>query len=241
MPENETAKDTDKDKDKISTEEVKVSKTVGNIRFPTGLPVITRSEQPKEPPKPRWIPRGSILNKGEIRQLCARSNPDSPLISGALNFEAQLQPNSFDVTVATVYRLVGPGIIEQDIPVTIPLYEEVAHTATQHLWLDSGVYTIKINEIVALPPDIMATVYPRSSLLRMGCDVRGGLWDAGYEGQSTMELLVHNRNGLRLQLGARVAQFVFTRLTAPLEAHETYNGRWQGERYEGTTITSGTR
>jgi len=56
-----------------------------------------------------------------------------------------------------------------------------------------------------------------------------------------MELLVHNRNGLRLQLGARVAQFVFTRLTAPLEAHETYNGRWQGERYEGTTITSGIR
>ena len=95
------------------------------------------------------------------------------------------------------------------------------------LKLSAGPYLITYNEIINLPPDLIALGRPRSSLLRSGVSLHTAVWDAGYRGRSQSLLTVHHPEGLRLQRDSRVAQLVFFRLSsAPAEG---YRGRYQGE------------
>jgi dCTP deaminase len=73
-------------------------------------------------------------------------------------------------------------------------------------------------ETIKLPPDIMAVLYPRSSVSRRGLAVDlTGIVDAGYEGQ----LMIPIRNNtpsqvIRVYPGERFCQVVFEALTAPV-------------------------
>ena len=82
-----------------------------------------------------------------------------------------------------------------------------------------------------MPPDLIALARPRSSLLRCGGALHAGVWDAGYQGRSQALLSVQNQAGLHLQQGARIAQMVFFRMSAP--PAQGYRGRYQGEGIGG--------
>lgn len=171
---------------------------------------------------------GEVLGRESIDELI-RGIP--PLVDDFLSLKDQLQPNGFDLTLSQVSELLTPGRMGQDSE-----QREVSETRNlefdQDGWLHlaPGSYLITLNEIVALPLDIMALGRPRSSLLRSGVSIHTAVWDAGYQGRSQALLVVYHPAGYRVQKGARLMQLVFMRLGIPVE--QGYQGRYQGENIQ---------
>ena len=151
-----------------------------------------------------------------------------PLIESYLSLDEQLQPNGFDLTLREVSGMIsaggmGAGLDQRELATT----EIRAFGSDGWLHLLPGPYLVTFNEIVNLPLDLMAMGRTRSSLLRSGASVHTAVWDAGYRGRSQALLVVHNREGYRLQQGSRLMQLVFFQLPRP--ASQGYQGRFLGE------------
>jgi dUTP pyrophosphatase len=167
---------------------------------------------------------GSVLGAAGIISLL---DGEPPLLTPVADRGGQVQPNGFDLTLESVWRMAGMGTIgltnaDRSIPERLP----VAPSDDGWFTLAPGSYVIHFREVVALPLDLMALGRPRSSLLRSGASIHTGVWDAGYHGRSEALMVVHAEQGLRLAVGARVVQIVFVRLEAPTHS---YAGTYQGE------------
>ncbi|HRA49138.1 MAG TPA: deoxyuridine 5'-triphosphate nucleotidohydrolase [Thermomicrobiales bacterium] len=168
---------------------------------------------------------GSVLSGDAIRIAISE---ETPLLRDFKDLESQVQPNGFDLTLASVSRHLGSGSVGQsNTDRILPDLEDLAFDANGWLHLDPGCYHITYNEVVALPLNLMALGRPRSTLARIGATIHTAVWDAGYEGRSTSLLAVLNPNGIRLQRDARVMQLVFMTIANPQETG--YSGRYQGE------------
>ncbi len=166
-----------------------------------------------------------VLSREEIRRLI---DGQMPLVSDFVNLETQLQPNGFDLTLAAVQRHLGSGTIGIDnADRVLPELEAVSVDDAGFAFLTPGPYHITYAETVSLPADLMALGRPRSSLTRSGVAIHTAVWDAGYSGRSTSLLVVNNPAGFRVQIGARVAQLVFVRLSQATV--KGYEGIYQGE------------
>lgn len=95
---------------------------------------------------------------------------------------------------------------------------ETIHSPAERIELEEG----------AEPVYLVPTIYPRSTLQRSGLILRATKTDPGYKGKLTFGL--HNAGGqeIKLELGARIANLVFT--TAIGELSRAYEGQWQGGR-----------
>jgi dUTP pyrophosphatase len=166
-----------------------------------------------------------VLSGGEIRKLL---EGEPPLVSGFADLDAQLQPNGFDLTLAEIRSFVDQGTMGVDNARRIlPGLSPVEPGADGLVHLPPGPYHITYSETVALPTDLMAFGRPRSSLTRSGVAIHTAVWDAGYAGRSTSLLVVSNPHGFTVEIGARVAQLVFLRLS--VQAEQGYAGIYQGE------------
>jgi len=166
----------------------------------------------------------SVLSKTDILQLIKQK---PPLVEDYVNLEEQVQPNGFDITIREIALTQSPGCITVDnknrrVADLAPLIFD----QSGYMVLMPAAYIITYNEVVHLPPDVMALGAPRSSLLRCGVTVHMAVWDAGYSGRSQSLMVVYNPQGFRLQQNARVAQLVFFRLTGETEG---YRGIYQHE------------
>lgn len=156
---------------------------------------------------------------------------ENGLIEDYIDLETQLTPNGFDFTAAEIHRFKESGKLdfsnsEREIPETEKIEPVKKDEEDEYGWwhLQPGAYKIKTNEIVDLPENVIAFAYPRSSLLRMGCTIENGVWDAGYRGRSEFLLIVENEDGVEIKENARVNHIVFERI----EETEGYEGRYQG-------------
>ena len=166
----------------------------------------------------------AVLSREELRTLLGA---DPPLVED-VDHGTQLQPNGIDLRVARVQRLRSRGALGAADAAREPAEREDLPCDADGWWdLGRGGYVIAYAERVNLPPDLMALIRPRSSLLRSGVTLHGAVWDAGYSGRGEGLLSVVNEHGYRLQRGARIAQLVFFRLSAP--TRDGYAGRYQGE------------
>lgn len=79
-------------------------------------------------------------------------------------------------------------------------------------------------EEVGLPDDLMAVLYPRSSINRKGLSVDlSGIIDAGYEGRLLIPITNNTSHVIRLYPGERFCQLVFYPLS---QAVEVVKSRW---------------
>ena len=167
---------------------------------------------------------GGVLSAAGILGLL---DAEPPLLAPVADLDAQVQPNGFDLTLESVWRMEGLGAIGvTNAERTIPERQPLDPSDDGWFTLAPGTYIIRFREVVALPLDVMAFGRPRSSLLRCGAAIHTAVWDAGYHGRSEALLVVHAEAGLRLAVGARVLQLVFMRLEAPTFG---YAGTYQGE------------
>ncbi len=168
---------------------------------------------------------GNPLNREEILDLVTGG---SPLVEAYVDLESQIQPNGLDLTLREVAEFVSPGQLgASDASRVVSDTEPLDFDESGWLKLSAGPYLITYNEIVNLPPNIVALGRPRSSLLRSGVSLHTAVWDAGYRGRSQSLLTVHHPEGFRLQRDSRVAQLAFFRLSSP--PAKGYRGRYQGE------------
>ncbi len=165
------------------------------------------------------------LNDEQLREAV-----EEGLVQEYIDLDTQLTPNGFDFTVKEVHRFKERGRLdfsnsERQIPETEKL-EASKEEGEEYGWwsLDPGAYKLVTNEVVDLPEDVIAFAYPRSSLLRMGCTIENGVWDAGFKGRSEFLLIVQNSEGVEIKENARVNHIVFEKIS---EAQESYQGRYQ--------------
>ncbi|RPJ63655.1 MAG: deoxyuridine 5'-triphosphate nucleotidohydrolase [Dehalococcoidia bacterium] len=171
------------------------------------------------------LEKNGVLTREDILELLKN---ESPLISGAINLEDQLQPNGIDLTVREISSFSSRGNLTEtnegrELSKTTPvLFEE--HGGVD---LPPGPYLVTFNEIVSMPANVMALARPRSSLNRCGVSIHSAVWDAGYTGRSQSMLVVYNTHGFRLHKNARVMQLVFLYTTRKVD--KGYSGKYQME------------
>lgn len=141
--------------------------------------------------------------------------------------ESQFQPCGVDLTLKSVRSFFSKGKIDYDNSERrISEVKELKFDKDGWIRLEKGAYKIIYNEVVKVPPDMVAIGFSRSSLLRCGAHVECAVWDPGYEGRSESLLVVENPHGLMLKRNARVVQLIFIPLTSP---SDVYSGRYQRE------------
>ena len=141
-----------------------------------------------------------ILTASQIRELVSKER----LIYGYLDFERQIQPVGFDVTLASVKELPDEVVALSD-----------AKTVWKSLndWpldkpLECGKsYVFTTNESIKLPLNVTAFAFPRSSLTRLGTLLSSGIGDPGYEGP--LSFSVYAGVNLKVSKGDKFAQIVF--------------------------------
>jgi dUTP pyrophosphatase len=111
---------------------------------------------------------------------------------------------------------------------TEPSVETNGSQPSDFINLSPGSYLIEFNEHVAMPLDLMAQIFVRSSLFRSGALIHAGVMDSGYEGAVGAMLQVVNPHGLRLIRDAKLAQIVFHQMS---ERVEGYSGVYQGRTF----------
>ena len=168
-----------------------------------------------------------VLSSQQIRAMLA---PPSPLVSDLIDLDEQLQANGIDLTLRSIGAFTSPGRLSTGDDRVLAATEDLDFGADGLVMLAPGPYIARLNEVVSLPPDVMAIARPRSSLLRMGASVHNAVWDAGYSGRSQVLLVVHNPRGLELGRDARIVQMVFMTLDAATDA--PYAGSYQHEAIE---------
>ncbi len=161
-----------------------------------------------------------ILSDRELKPLIEKG-----MITHFHDLPIQLTPNGIDLTLKKVEKFTSRGCLdffneERKLPETeeIPFIEEWVH-------LDEGCYKVTFNEIVSIPPDMIALARPRSSLLRSGATIESAVWDAGFKGVSISLLLVFNPHGISLKRNSRLMQLFFTRMSQ--KAQHGYQGIYQ--------------
>ena len=99
----------------------------------------------------------------------------------------------------------------------------------QYFELLPGEYVLVSSlESLKVPNDVMAVLYPRSSINRKGLSVDlTGIIDSGYEGPLTLPVRNNTRSTVRIHPGERFCQVVFEELTAPIDAPR--KSRWHGK------------
>lgn len=149
------------------------------------------------------------------------------IVPGLAADDPRVQPNGVDLCVGGVWRLEGAGRLGvSNGQRVLPERREIAWNEDGWVHLASGAYGLRYAELVHIPLDCGALVFPRSSLLRMGAHVPTAVWDAGYNGRGETLLEVWNAAGVWLERGARISQMVVW----PLSGESVgYGGRYQGE------------
>ncbi|MEM2974608.1 MAG: deoxyuridine 5'-triphosphate nucleotidohydrolase [Candidatus Micrarchaeia archaeon] len=164
-----------------------------------------------------------MLNHEEILERIKNAK----LIEDYLDLDSQLQPSSFDMTLAKIYAFETGGSIDFDNKERkLSQVRELQFDKDGWVELPQGVYKIQFAETVNMPSDLGAITICRSSLARCGCDVYNGFWDPGYHGKGEATFIVHNPNGVRLKRRAKIVQIIFLPVS---EARQLYSGIHKGE------------
>lgn len=172
----------------------------------------------------------SILSKKEIiKRIKDNSISFKPAVD-----EFQLKSHAIDMRLGYTFlipkqwRITEKGReamhidhFEKDNP---DYFDIVELEKTQHFELLPGEYVLASTlETIAVPDDLMAVLYPRSSTNRKGLSVDlTGIVDSGYEGQ--LAIPIRNSTShqtIKLYPGERICQVVFETLSEPVEVEES--------------------
>lgn len=155
------------------------------------------------------------------------------MVDGVIDLDEQTQPNGFDMTLKKVegFMMHERGILDFDnTKRSKPETAEIPFTDVRttpdiepHVHLRKGCYLITLDPTIQIPMDCIGRLRARSSLIRMGCGIDAGVWDAGYLGSSQVLLTVKNIAGVRLYKNARMGQMILERIEDG-DVEQGYNG-----------------
>lgn len=151
------------------------------------------------------------------------------MIEGMIDVETQTQPNGLDMTLLKVEAFLSQssGVLDFSNERRVkPEVSEVPFDCRGMVHLNRGCFLITLDPKMKVPLNCMGHLYPRSSLVRMGCSLEAGLFDSGFIGRGQVLLTVKNPAGVKLYKDARVAQMVYHTVEGG-DVSEGYSGVYQ--------------
>lgn len=144
------------------------------------------------------------------------------LIPNGMGKPAQV---GYDVTVKNIREITGGAIgVDGNI---IKDYRDLNTQFVNETWmLRQGVYSLTFDQGVKLDSCHSGVFRHRSSMLRVGCIVTSGIFDPGFECKEAGATLIVLTPTVKIEKGARVAQF----LVMENNPAELYDGNYQGEK-----------
>jgi len=134
--------------------------------------------------------------------------------------EENIQGAGVDLRIDELYSLISEGFIGKSKR-TLP-----ENTALDNFILKpKGFYLFKTVEKINMPSDLVAFMFPRSTLFRCGISLRTAVIDPGYKGELTVGLFNESERKIKLEKHARVAQLVLANVSG---GTKLYEGRYQG-------------
>jgi deoxycytidine triphosphate deaminase len=136
----------------------------------------------------------------------------------------------FDLRMGEIFEISGDGYLgieERHTPESksVAKYDEGENTS--FVFEPGKYYLIKTAEKVNLPIDLMAVIFPRTTLFRSGLALFNGQVAPGYSGELTFGLCNLGKSDIKIDLGARVVHITFHQV---LGEGNQYRGQWQGGR-----------
>lgn len=146
--------------------------------------------------------------------------------------EKQIQQQGIDVRVERIYKVseyMG-GIVPEEgktiIPNTTPRGTTIDHDGGEWFQLQPGYYEVEFIEGCDIPADCCMQFKTRSSLVRCGCEVRSGLFDAGFKTEH-MGAFLKVELPVEIERGARIAQVI---VEGSNIVENLYDGQFQGDK-----------
>lgn len=144
--------------------------------------------------------------------------------------EELLQPNGYDI------RLGDTILVPKKIDKVIDISRGKLEMEYEEHRLDEDGFILKPKqfilvatyEYVRIPHFLVAIVWNRSSMARLGIRVRGdaGFIDSGFEGNIALEIYNDSENSYLLRKGYKIAQLVFYQTFTP---EQLYDGVYKGQ------------
>ena len=171
-----------------------------------------------------------ILTSDEIKTRLL-SSPLLLIENHGHPLEEFLEGGAYDLRVSNVYKLDSSyayiGVKKRSTP-SVSAVDFAAPDSNMWKLPPFEVYLVQTVETVNVPSDLRGIVFPRTTIFRSRWILTVGPVHPGYRGSLTFLLSGVARTWLWLQLEARIASIIFTRLTGD-EPH-LYDGVWQGGR-----------
>ena len=163
---------------------------------------------------------GSCLSRQTIIKLMDET---PPIIDEFIDFNSQIQPNGFDLTLHDVSNFKSHSVIgTNNNSRVLAETSQLKFEDSGKLFLPQGSYRITLNEKINLPSGIMSLCQTRSSLLRSGIAINSGIGDAGYSGKYQALMTIYNPYGFSVEKNSRILQIVFFHLDN--ETSHAYEG-----------------
>lgn len=185
-----------------------------------------------------------VLGKNELAQ-CIKD--------GKIKFtpnldQFQLQPNSIDLRIGTSFYIPESWhLTERGREALDPDYL-IKSQNQEHLKLvkikpgqffeilpGESVLVSSMEKIELNSGDIMAVLYPRSSMIRRGFVVQGGVVDVMYKGQLVIPVMNASNHNLKLFVGERAYQLLFHKAGSELTAESALKHGVGGAKYADAT------
>lgn len=135
-----------------------------------------------------------------------------------------------DLRLGEVYKIEGETFlgVEKRKTVSSKLVAKIDPKKTSTFTIKPGeFYIVKTIEKVNLPDFLVATMHPRSTLLRSGIWLLTTQVAPGYRGELNLGIKNMGNSNFKIELGARIVHIIFWELSGKGAA---YRGQWQGGR-----------
>ena len=166
----------------------------------------------------------SVLSHIDIaKRLSGQPGLGSPLVTTAD------QPNSVDLHLGERLLRLPYGMTIDPEADQSAQWQEVPLNSDGRWWVgQNALYLATIAETINVPGDLVAFLHGLSSLGRLGLlvHVTAGLFDSGFVGRPTLEL-VSLGGSILLRPGMRIAQVTFHALQTPVTVG--YRGKYQND------------
>ena len=139
-----------------------------------------------------------------------------------------VQQQGVDVRVAKVFGLKDHGYIPAQGKTQKCDVFEIKPMGGTTFALGVGYYELELMEGCSIPANAEADFKTRSGLVRCGATIHSGQYDAGFN-TDRMGCFLETRIPIRIDVGARVAQFVVNE-TYSVDEGDLYNGQWQNDK-----------
>lgn len=174
-------------------------------------------------------------------------NKKGLLIENKLS-EAQIQPNSIDLTLGPTWKRLKPNSSKFGCRCIDPM-KEAAYDSGNFKTIDEngdptkGYFILPpksfvlmaSNEILNIPNGILSFVQGRSSIARLAIQTeQAGLIDAGFRGTITFEIFNQSDNPIILYEGMRIAQVYFFKSQYADKVYSPSKGSKYKEQIEAT-------